>query len=297
MMGPLGRPVHVLIRSLLLLCCLLADHAGADTAGTGSPERIVWRKTPVAIALETGRERLVHFPASVRLGIPRSLTAVLRSQSINGTLYLLATRPFSKTRVLVRPETDGPIYVLDLSARPAEPTGPGEQEQPPLPEIHIMPEGPSGNAATTAGDSAAAAMDAAGSGVPSRGARGRSGAWGYVALTRFAARQLYAPARLLETKPGVVWLPVPDRTVALVRGGKIEATPVQSWKTGRLYVTAVKLTNRGPGPVVLDPRQLRGAWLTATFQHNRLHRAGSEADTTAVYLVSDRPFAVALDNG
>jgi hypothetical protein len=64
-----------------------------------------------------------------------------------------------------------------------------------------------------------------------------------------------------------------------------------AWRAGGLYVTAVKLTNRTDQPQILDPRDLRGSWLTATFQHNRLLAAGSEADTTAVYLISARPFA------
>ena len=113
-------------------------------------------------------------------------------------------------------------------------------------------------------------------------------------MTRYAAQQLYAPTRLIPSQPGVVAMPVNAEPVDLVYGGKIEAVPVAAWKAGLQYLTAVKLTNRTRKAVVLDPRELRGSWLAATFQHNRLLPAGSEADTTAVYLVSDRPFDVAL---
>jgi hypothetical protein len=59
--------------------------------------------------------------------------------------------------------------------------------------------------------------------------------------------------------------------------------------------TAVRLRNRTYKPVILDPRTaLRGEWLAATFQYARLLPAGHEADTTAVYLISARPFADAL---
>ena len=122
----------------------------------------------------------------------------------------------------------------------------------------------------------------------------RSQPLGYAALTRFAAQQLYAPTRLIPNQPGVVAMPVNAEPVDLVYGGKIEAVPVAAWKAGLRYVTAVKLTNRTQSPVVLDPRELRGSWLAATFQHNRLLPAGSEADTTAVYLVSDRRFDAAF---
>lgn len=89
-------------------------------------------------------------------------------------------------------------------------------------------------------------------------------------------------------------MPVSTEPVNLVRGNHVEAIPVAAWKAGRYYVTAVKVTNRNSKALVLDPRELRGAWLAATFQHNRLLPAGSDADTTAVYLVSDRPFDVTL---
>jgi integrating conjugative element protein (TIGR03749 family) len=89
-------------------------------------------------------------------------------------------------------------------------------------------------------------------------------------------------------------MPVTGEMVDLVYGAKVESVPVAAWKVGLQYVTAVKLTNRTQRAVVLDPRELRGSWLAATFQHNRLLPADNEADTTAVYLVSDRPFDVAL---
>ena len=41
------------------------------------------------------------------MGLPESLTSLLRSQSINGTLYLLAREPFDTTRIMVRSETEG----------------------------------------------------------------------------------------------------------------------------------------------------------------------------------------------
>ena len=115
---------------------------------------------------------------------------------------------------------------------------------------------------------------------------------GYIKLTRFAAQQLYAPARLIKNPPGMVRVSVTRDPVDLLRGGTIEATPLVAWRAGGLYVTAVKLTNRTEQPQTLDPRDLRGTWLTATFQHHRLLPKGDEADTTAVYLISARPFDV-----
>lgn len=261
----------VLLWSCFLgLCFPLASFAQVDDAASNSPERIVWNKAPIAIPLVVSEERLVHFPDSVSIGLPQSLTPLLRSQSISGTLYLLARQPFETTRVIVRSETDGPIYVLDISASP------GGSDSRSLPDVQILLE---------------SRQDA---GAAESTSDNRSLYLGYATLTRYAAQQLYAPARLIPHQSGVVAMPVNSEPVDLVHGAKVEAVPVAAWKVGLKYVTAVKLTNRTQRPLVLDPRELRGSWLAATFQHNRLLPAGNAADTTAVYLVSDRPFDVAL---
>ncbi|MCP5348395.1 MAG: TIGR03749 family integrating conjugative element protein [Gammaproteobacteria bacterium] len=253
----------------LLGFCLPLLCVAQDDGASNAPERIIWNKTPIAVPLVVGEERLVHFPDSVSIGLPQSLTALLRSQSINGTLYLLAREPFDTTRIIVRSETEGPLYVLDVSAESVEP------ESRKLPDVQILLESEPPTDAVEA-------------------LSNKSLPWGYAALTRYAAQQLYAPTRLIPHQTGVVAIPVNVEPVELVYGARIEAVPVAAWKAGLRYVTAVKLTNRTQKPVVLDPRELRGTWLAATFQHNRLLPAGSEADTTAVYLISDRLFDVAL---
>lgn len=228
-------------------------------------ERVAWRKMPIVIELAVGTERLVHFPGAVKVGVPPQLQGVLRIQSVAGTAYLLAHQPFANTRVIVRGFDHGQIYLLDLSADAELASN--------APIEIILPDEPTADGQET--ESAPAALPQ----------------YGYVALTRFAAQQLYAPARLLKELPGVVREAVKREPVALVRGGAVEAVPLIAWRAGDLHLTAVKLTNTTDRPQTLDPRILHGRWLTATFQHNRLHAAGSEADRTVVYLVSDRPFS------
>ena len=114
---------------------------------------------------------------------------------------------------------------------------------------------------------------------------------GYAALTRFAAHQLYAPGRLLKSLPGTHRIPIERTSTSyLIMGKIIDATPIASWKSGKLYVTAVELKNASSQLINLDARVIRGQWLTATFHDTVLHPAGSETDNTAVYLVSDRPY-------
>lgn len=218
------------------LCFPLLSFAQVDDAASNVPERVVWNKAPIAIPLVVGEERLVHFPDSVSIGLPQSLTPLLRSQSINGTLYLLAKQAFDPTRVMVRSETDGPIYVLDISAAPG---GAGGRS---LPDVQVLLQSPQKPPQDLSEDA----------GADQWTSDKRSQPLGYAALTRYAAQQLYAPTRLIPRQPGVVAIPVNPEPVDLVVGGKIEAVPVAAWKAGLRYVTAVKLINRTQSPVVLD---------------------------------------------
>ena len=256
---------------LCALLCLAPAIAWANTADgeAPAPERIVWQKTPITVSLTVGKEQRVDFPGPVKVGLPAAIQSALRVQSVAGTVYLLAHQPFDVTRVMVRAVNSGAIYLLDLSA--------------------------------DNGDEAKAAIQILDPETRKPGVTAEEGAplpalpaYGYVTLTRFAVQQLYAPERLLHDLPGVVRVPVRREPVRLVRAVPIEASPLVAWRAHGLYITAVKLRNLGTQAVTLDPRTLRGSWLTAAFQHNRLHPTGDEADTTALYLISARPFETAL---
>ena len=249
--------------SVTMLLLLLAQTLCAESM---LPQRIQWQKTPIAITLSVGEERMVHFRGPVSVGLPATLESVLRTQTVNGTVYLMAKAAFGSTRVIVREIDSGQVYLFDLSASTS-----------------------SGNTAPIV-----VTLDEPGT-AENRLAETDNGVQhGYVSLTRYAAKQLYAPMRLLSSVPGIVRVPVQRGSVALVPGDTVEAQPLVAWRAGHLYVTAVKLSNRSRKAQVLDPRTLRGAWLSAAFQHARLLPAGDEADTTAVYLVSAQPFAASL---
>jgi len=242
---------------------------GSVHAAPEITERIEWKKIPIRLELTVGQERQVEFPTSVKVGVPGHLQPLLRTQSVNGTVYLMAHAPFDSTRLMVREVDGGQIYLFDVAAS----TEPGQN--PPV-QVFVQEEGESSKAGSLSDSDTAPPKTS------------------YVTLTRFAALQLYAPARLLRDHPGIVRTPVARDPIDLVRGGVIEARPLVAWRAGGHYLTAVKLTNRTKQPQTLDPRDLRGTWLTATFQHHRLLPAGDEADTTAVYLISARPFSVSF---
>ena len=253
------RVIVTYLAVALLLMQTLA-HAESPTI-----ERIEWKKVPIRLELVVGLEQRIEFPNAVKVGIPSSIQPRLRTQSVNGTVYLLAHAPFDANRIMVRELDSGRIYLLDVTS-----TQKGAATHP----VQIYVTDDSGADDLEVNDSS-----------PERP--------GYVQLTRFAAQQLYAPSRLVKDNPAIIRVPISRDSVDLFHGGAIEAIPLVAWRANGLYITAIKLTNRTHQARILDPRDLRGAWLTASFQHHRLLPMGDEADTTAVYLISARPFAVA----
>jgi len=249
-----------------LICCL-------SMTSVQAVERLFWDKVPLAITLSVGKERLVTFPANVRVGIPASLASKLRTQSNQGTVYWKASEDFEAQRIEIHETRSNRIYLVDLkasnkvfSSAPITVLIKDEQEE--------------------GGTNANRALNANVGTV-----KNKVKPPGYAGLTRFAAQQLYAPARLLKSSASIHRIAIAKQTSHyLMRGEQIAATPVVSWQSGSLYVTAVELRNTTSDFITLDPRQIRGRWRTATFHHIRLHPAGTELDTTAVYLVSDRPY-------
>ena len=236
-------------------------------------ERIAWKKIPIKLDLKVGHERLIHFPSPIKVGLPGRLQPLLRVQSVDGTLYLLAKSAFKAARVMVREIENGKVYLFDITA---------SKEGGQTNTVQIYSTG-NLNSEWDKTESSS-----------NKGAHPAFELYSYVALTRFASQQLYAPARLLQNLPGIIRAPVTRKSVNLIHGGAIKATPLVAWRTGNLYLTALNLANQTNQPQTLDPRTIRGTWLSTAFQHNRLLPAGDEADTTVVYLISARPFEISF---
>ena len=251
--------VIVTCLAVALLSMPTLAHAESQTI-----ERIEWKKVPIRLELVVGQEQRIEFPNAVKVGIPSSVQPRLRTQSVNGAVYLLAHAPFDTNRIMVRELDSGRIYLLDVTS-----TQDGAATHP----VQIYVTDDSGADDLEVNDSS-----------PERPS--------YIQLTRFAAQQLYAPSRLVKDNATIIRVPVSRDSINLLHGGAVEAIPLVAWRADGLYITAVKLTNRTHQARTLDPRNLRGTWLSASFQHHRLLPMGDEADTTAVYLISARPFAV-----
>jgi integrating conjugative element protein (TIGR03749 family) len=260
----------------------------ADSAA-GSPERVVFERAPVRVPLPVGRERLVTLPAAAALRVPADMDQVAAIQNIDRTLYVKAKVAFSPIRIVAQLIDSGQQIPMDFVADKTTAASTSE-----LQVSVIDPHGGSGGSG--AGQDAQAGqagqtsqdLESGASGTQTRGLD-------MVELTRYAVRQLYAPARLATRVPGVIQVQVAQVAVpALIRGVNADVAPLGAWKSGPLYVTAVRVTNRSRYPLEIPLEQLRGSWIAATAQHGRIGPAGSDTGTTVIYLVSSRPFEASL---
>lgn len=263
--------IHGLFVILLTLASAIVI---ADT-----PERVLWDKRPISVHLQVGYERIIHFPDDVRYWLPDTVKRHVSVLAANGVLYIRAMEPFPTTRLRIQGLNDQQIYLLDITASEVSAVSD---------ELIVMTKKNTRNRSKEAT------------------AYRTTEDW-RIRLTRYAAQQLYAPERLVDGDSAIKRIPVESKTsVPLIRGGLIEAVPIASWQGHGLTVTAVRVRNLSRQSLQLQFDQtdslealdlshlVRGDWLTATLQHDRLGAMGDETDTTTLYLVSNRSFVESL---
>ena len=261
-------------RLFVILLTLASSTVLADAS-----ERVLWDKRPINVHLQVGNERIIHFPDDVRYWLPDTVKRHVSVLAANGVLYIRAMEPFPTTRLRIQGLNDQQVYLLDITASEAAAVSD---------ELIVMTKKNTRNRSKEAT------------------AYRTTEDW-RIRLTRYAAQQLYAPERLVDGDSAIKRIPVESKTsVPLIRGGLIETVPIASWQGHGLTVTAIRVRNlsrqslqlqfdRSDSLQALDLSYLvRGDWLTATLQHDHLGAMGDEADTTTLYLVSNRSFVESL---
>lgn len=243
-----------------------------------------WERIPLALPLIIGQERIVFVDQNVRVGLPRHLVDKLRVQSTGGTLYLLAKEPIEPTRLQLQNMSTGEIMLVDIIATS------GKANQPALEPIKIVA---GDNLAARYGQPFPKTIDTK---AATRSTEQNSDAAPTtpretplpVVMTRYAAQMLYAPLRTVEPVPGIAQVNIKRNLdlTTLLPTRPVEAGILGAWRLDDLWVTAVKLRNTSSQTVALDPRELMGDFVTATFQHPYLGAKGDASDTTTVYLVT-----------
>jgi integrating conjugative element protein (TIGR03749 family) len=265
---------HSIQLKLGLLIVLLLNSSSL-LAEASVPERVEYEGDPLTVSLSVGNERRVTFPHPVYVDIPDSLMPKVKTQIVGSELYWSATESFPPVRVVVGEEGGNRVYLLNLQ---------GVAQDKALPRLIV-----SSSSAGSAGETKAGPSGADNE-LPLSMNQSRLG---YGGLFRYAALQLYAPARLRAQETGYDLTPGPipmGRIHHLVRYHRVETYAMASWHNDAFTVTALSVKNVTDMTVTLDPREIRGNILAARFHANHL-RPG---ELTTLFVITRRPLAESI---
>ncbi|CDM91160.1 TIGR03749 family integrating conjugative element protein [Xenorhabdus bovienii] len=246
-------------------------------------ELVKWERIPLPVQLNVGEERVIFVEKNVRVGFPPALNDKLRIQSTGGTIYLKAEDAFSTTRLQLQDLQNGEIILLDVTAREKK----GILEPMRLIYTGEVTKQHSSKDKTQRSDNENNYLNTDVQGKNKQRQKTANNVPLPVLLTRYAAQNLYAPLRTVETVSGIqsISLPLPKRITTLYPSAPAQVTPLAGWRSNGVSVVALKITNSSSEKLVLDPRVLQGQFITATFQHQWLGAMGTPEDTTTLYLV------------
>lgn len=271
-----------MMRRLLIIGLLMLNFCGMAKA----VEILRWDRIPLALPLIVGQERIVFVDQNVRVGLPRNLVDKLRVQSTGGALYLLAKEPIPPTRLQLQNMSSGEIMLVDIIATEGKPN-----QAVPEPAKIVAGEGPSpryGQASSKPTTSRTPAPTSQPTVQDEDPPTPRRETPLPVVITRYAAQMLYAPLRTVEPVDGIAQVNLKRglNLTTLLPTLPVDASALGAWRLDDYWVTAVKLRNTSTQHIALDPRDLMGDFITATFQHPYLGTKGDASDTTTVYLVT-----------
>lgn len=233
-------------------------------------DHAVWNGIPIHFKAPVGQERILKFPSPVSVQIQgdQLTTDKVSMQNNNGYLYITAHKPFKAVRVPIKIKQTGKVILIDLSAT---------KNAPDRPVSVVLQKQSSKQSKSDQQTNKPSFIN-------------------YVTLTRYAMQHLYAPKRLIKDNRRIGRTPMyTSKAVDLFDNNDVVAMPLISWQGNHMYVTAVLLHNVTPSTVKLNPRAIKGKWLTVSFYPNQvLEPHGHDNDTTTVFLVSDKPFNKAL---
>lgn len=253
----------------MAMSLLLSAHAMSD-------EIIQYDGKPVSIELTVGEERSINFSAHVQIGKTRSQEQrnLFRIQTAQGFLHIRANKEFESERIQVKRLDNGTLMLIDLTARAA-----GNNTE----DVRIM---------TPDQNQVSVSELTESNGSP------KQNLISPVDLTRYAAKQLFAPSRLVAPVNGITATPLGIQgAIKIFKGlnrGRVTAKPILAIQGGGFYLTTIHLVNNFEESVELSYLDLNLPFTHATFQHHTLNASGSAGDDTALYLISDKPITQML---
>lgn len=259
------------LRFLLVLVVMLLSLA------VNAKERVLWQQgVEISADLMVGVERKISFPEGVRLGSKAKYAQMFKASLIDNVFYITAITVFNE-KITLQGLESGRFYIIQASV--SSDSGKAKDEL----IVHLEPEkGPQKVA-----DNRVAL------------AEGVSKKIAPIDLVQYVSQTLYAPSSaLIEPTPSIKRVALKKRVVPnLYRGGYFKATVLGGWFGSGLYVTAVKLSNETASNLAFEPCRVRGDFYSAVVQFKKAYPKGHKHDFTVAYLLSRKPFDVAVLGG
>lgn len=235
-------------------------------------QTVKWANLPIQVKLAVGKERIIQIEDNVTLGIPSSVQSIVKGESAQGFIYLTAAEEFPKTRFKVRLKSTNEIVLFDVEAVKSDENF--ENILVNVPSLNASSEPDYGNSAANNNDL-----------TP-------------IQLTRYAARTFYGPDRLAIKDERVRMEKVGNYDLSTLFTGSsynvFSAEPLAVFRNGKMYLTAIKLTNNTFEPQAINHNHINADFSFSTAQSPLVNQKYVPGDMTMLYLITKKPLSHSL---
>lgn len=253
---------------------LLAVFALLMSTNALSTQIVEWNKRPIQVVLSVGQERIIELQDNVFVGVPSNIKDLLRVQSAQGFVYLTALEQFPKSRIQLKLNKTGEIIILDVGTTIEKTTS----ENIIIKHLKDAPKKGQSDTGHSIGNKSLSATP--------------------VQLTKYAARMFYAPERLAVKDARIRMSRAPNVNLNGLFVGKsfnlFDAQALAVFRTGNLYLTAIKLNNRTAQEQTIYFEDINADFLYATPQHLRVNAKDNSGEMTMLYLITSQPLEASL---
>ena len=233
-------------------------------------EVLIWKKTPLKVNLEVGKERLIHFEDNVSIDLTGSLYKKLRQPTVAaaGVLYLTANAPFPKERITVTLASTGELIFIDLVAVETK-------DETDLGDVRVV-------GAKAIDDQAKVEAETL---LQSNQVSIRQ-------LFQHASQDWYAPDRLKNNS-----LPIVEKEIKkeiylenLFMGasaGLFDLKALKTYTTNRYVLTAIEVKNRTLSPQDIVYSDIYPDYTVVVAQHVFIGPRYSDTQSTMLYLIRE----------
>lgn len=252
---------------------------------------IVWDKSIIKLDLVVGVEQMVVFPSDGAVGLPAVLNnkSLFRTLFTSGTAYWTALQDFGTQRVKVR-LASGEFVLFDITAH-------GEKQPPAsVDRIEVVFQDPKASPGISSQRHTAAGQTP----MLER----------MLGAIRYAAQDVYAPVRLVDTLDGIRTVPTGlsgnlNRLYDQGRHTGLVIVPYKAWSIDGLYVTAFIVSNEHAHSMALDNRKVMHVaqsqrsgvaphFLASSFFEPVVQKRGTPGDRTTLFVVTDQPIRTVI---